>query len=61
MNAKDRPSGGRPSGDGRPAGFLYSPMFPLGADKTPWKKLPIEGVRTSRATARRCCGSRRRR
>jgi len=46
MNATDRPSGGRPSGD-RPAGFLYSPMFPLGADKTPWKKLPIEGVRTS--------------
>jgi fumarate hydratase class I len=30
----------------RPAGFLYSPMFPLGADRTPWKKLDIQGVRT---------------
>ncbi|MEA2732464.1 MAG: fumarate hydratase, class [Acetobacteraceae bacterium] len=30
----------------RPANFLYSPMFPLGADTTPWRKLPIEGVRT---------------
>jgi fumarate hydratase class I len=31
----------------RPSGFLYSPMFPLGPDQTPWKQLPIEGVRTS--------------
>jgi fumarate hydratase class I len=31
----------------RPSSFLYSPMFPLGEDKTPWKKLPIAGVRTS--------------
>src|SRR4051812_2015913 len=31
----------------RPSGFLYSPMFPLGPDQTPWKKLAIEGVRTS--------------
>jgi fumarate hydratase class I len=30
----------------RPANFLYSPMFPLEADTTPWRKLPIEGVRT---------------
>ena len=30
----------------RPANFLYAPMFPLGADPTPWRKLPIEGVRT---------------
>ena len=30
----------------RPSGFLYSPMFPLGPDRTPWKQLPIEGVRT---------------
>ena len=30
----------------RPANFLYSPMFPLEADPTPWRKLPIEGVRT---------------
>src|SRR5947209_4467675 len=29
----------------RPSGFVYSPMFPLGADRTPWKKLAIEGVR----------------
>src|SRR5690242_4349406 len=30
----------------RPSGFLYSPMFPLGPDRTGWKKLPIGGVRT---------------
>jgi len=30
----------------RPANFLYSPMFPLAADTTPWRKLPIEGIRT---------------
>ena len=30
----------------RPSGFLYSPMFPLRPDQTPWKKLAIEGVRT---------------
>jgi len=30
----------------RPSNFLYSPMFPLGPDTTPWKKLAIEGVRT---------------
>ena len=30
----------------RPANFLYAPMFPLGDDATPWRKLPIEGVRT---------------
>ena len=30
----------------RPAGFLYSPMFPLTEPATPWRKLPIEGVRT---------------
>ncbi len=31
----------------RPSGFAYAPMFPLGPDQTPWKKLPIEGVRTA--------------
>ena len=31
----------------RPSGFLYSPMFPLGPDQTPWKQLAIAGVRTS--------------
>jgi len=30
----------------RPSDFLYSPMFPLDAAATPWRKLPIEGVRT---------------
>ena len=35
-----------PAAEPRPSNFLYSPMFPLGADQTPWKKLPIEGVRT---------------
>ncbi len=30
----------------RPSGFLYSPMFPLGPDRTPWKKLAISGVST---------------
>ena len=34
-------------GVARPSGFLYSPMFPLGPDQTPWKKLAIEGVRTA--------------
>jgi len=29
----------------RPADFVYSPMFPLGPGTTPWRKLPIEGVR----------------
>ena len=31
----------------RPSSFLYSPMFPLGEDNTPWKKLSIAGVRTT--------------
>jgi fumarate hydratase class I len=31
---------------GRPASFRYAPMFPLAADTTPWRKLPIAGVRT---------------
>ena len=31
----------------RPSGFLYSPMFPLGPDRTVWDKLPIAGVRTA--------------
>ena len=28
----------------RHSGFAYSPMFPLGDDATPYRKLPIEGV-----------------
>src|SRR3974377_1845003 len=31
----------------RPTGFLYSPMFPLGPDRTPWKQLLLGGVRTA--------------
>ena len=31
----------------RPANFLYSPLFPLGPDPTPWRKLDIQGVTTS--------------
>jgi fumarate hydratase class I len=30
----------------RPSGFLYSPMFPLAAGQTAWKRLPIGGVST---------------
>ncbi|MGA9865150.1 MAG: fumarate hydratase [Acetobacteraceae bacterium] len=30
----------------RPAGFAYSPMFPLGPDQTPWRRLAIAGVRS---------------
>jgi len=28
----------------RPNNFLYSPMFPLGPDPTPWRKLDIGGI-----------------
>ena len=35
----------------RPAGFQYAPMFPLGPDATPWKKLDIAGVRTTTCDA----------
>ena len=31
---------------GRPPGFAYSPMYPLGADNTPYRKLDIAGVST---------------
>ena len=30
----------------RPASFLYSPMFPLGEDATPYRRLAVEGVST---------------
>ena len=33
----------------RPANFLYSPMFPLGEDPTPYRKLDIAGVSTTSA------------
>jgi fumarate hydratase class I len=31
----------------RPNTFHYTPMFPLGPDPTPWRKLAIDGVSTS--------------
>ena len=31
----------------RPSGFAYAPMFPLGPDRTPWRKLAVEGVRAA--------------
>ncbi len=31
----------------RPSGFAYAPMFPLGPDRTPWRKLALSGVRTA--------------
>ena len=46
MSATDHSKGDRPPG------FLYAPMFPLGPDNTPWKKLPIEGVRTTTCDGR---------
>jgi fumarate hydratase class I len=36
----------------RPAGFLYSPMFPLGADATPYRKLDVAGVSTAQCDGR---------
>jgi len=33
----------------RPANFLYSPMFPLGEDPTPYRRLDIKGVSTTTA------------
>jgi fumarate hydratase class I len=36
----------------RPPGFLYAPMFPLGPDPTPWRKLDIAGVSTASCDGR---------
>ena len=36
----------------RPEGFRYSPMFPLGADPTPWRKLDIAGISTAQCDGR---------
>lgn len=30
----------------RPPGFLYTPIFPLGAETTPWRRLDITGLST---------------
>ncbi len=32
----------------RAPGFAYAPMFPLGPDATPWKRLPLDGIRSFR-------------
>jgi fumarate hydratase class I len=37
----------------RPPGYSFSTMFPLGADTTPYRKLPIEGVTTVEVDGRR--------
>jgi fumarate hydratase class I len=37
----------------RPEGFLYSPMFPTGEDKTTWRKLDIGGVSTIEVEGKR--------
>ena len=37
----------------RPEGFLYSPMFPLAEDATPYRKLDIGGVSTIEVEGRR--------
>ena len=36
----------------RPSGFLYAPMFPLGPDATPWRKLEVAGVTTTTCDGR---------
>ena len=36
----------------RPSGFAYSPMFPLGPDRTPWRKLDTAGVSTASCAGR---------
>jgi fumarate hydratase, class I len=38
---------GTAASSARPADFLYSPVFPLGEDTTPYRRLPIEGVTTA--------------
>jgi len=37
----------------RPESFQYSPMFPLAQDATPWRRLPIEGVKVIEVEGRR--------
>ncbi|MBC7635690.1 MAG: fumarate hydratase [Acetobacteraceae bacterium] len=36
----------------RPSNFLYEPMFPLGPDPTPWRKLELDGVTTAQFEGR---------
>ncbi len=42
---------GTPSGTG--ASFAYAPMFPLGPDATPWRRLDIAGVSTATCEGRK--------
>ncbi len=35
-----------------PTEFAYTPMFPLGADDTPWRRLAIDGVSTTHCEGR---------
>ncbi len=37
----------------RPEGFHYSPMFPLAKDETPYRRLPIEGVKAIEVDGKR--------
>ncbi len=36
----------------RPSNFLYAPMFPLGPDPTPWRKLDVAGISTASCDGR---------
>jgi fumarate hydratase class I len=36
----------------RPSGFLFSTMFPLGPDSTPWRKLHLAGISTTSCEGR---------
>ncbi len=36
----------------RPSNYMFSTMFPLGEDATPWKKLDIQGVKTVQCDGR---------
>ena len=36
----------------RPSNFLYTPMFPLGPDRTPWKRLELAGLATATCDGR---------
>ena len=46
MNVSSPPAAGPRSG------FAYTPMFPLGDDATPWRRLEIEGVSTLQCEGR---------
>jgi fumarate hydratase class I len=37
----------------RPSGFSYAPMFPLGPEATPWRRLDLAGLTTAECAGRR--------